>query len=215
MVGFAVYTITSMIHVAGLYYLNEKKLSDLSYGMPPTDQVANSSKTKRIHFQQYTLQSDLSSTSAGKNATSSTVIVAFANRTEQDLAVEWYRWLEELRYTEHTLVALDEESSTLFQSWKVQHDLYVVPRFAPCDAKGSSDASTTAIYDKRRKAIQWKYVYSHFRAGRHVLLTNVHILFARYESMVKLEQSEDTIDMFFSYAQKYPMVTYNDIGFTL
>ena len=246
MLGFGLFTISSnnsMMEMANLYYYsNEQALIDRSSNgiMPSSLLLANFEETK-YKMQEYVLAGEESTSFTSRknqrqSTTTNTLIVAFANSTERYLAVEWYLWLQTLGYKQHKIVALDEISAKHFERNNIRHDVYIVPRYPLCNSASTSNGGdSNADYyfnEKRRKAIQWKYVYWQLKGGLNVLVTSLDVVFTRYEPLSKFElgkqpKSKDPnakdqnkvydVEVYFSYHGRkyYPQVTFHEIGFTI
>ena len=148
----------------------------------------------------------------GVSGGSSTKIVGFADAKYKEIAVTWYQRLQSLGYTEHVIIAVDEEAEAYFrdQSNQQLRLRYERLQYQPCLTSNSQD---TRKYRRQLFGRRWKYIFDSLVNGTHVLLTDVDNVFSRYLPMSEMEQS--SYDVYHAYSTAYPGSVFFGMGFTV
>ena len=150
---------------------------------------------------------------------SRTKIVALSDYKYMELALKWYHRLHRLGYTEHLLVATDDQAATYFHQHGVRYDS-LLPRnnsfsFSDCD-KDLKLGKRNQNYRRHVFSSRWNFIWRLLQNGTNVLLSDVDTIFNRY---LPLQSLEDTnIDHFIGYeggVPSFPKTKFYQKGFTI
>eukprot|EP00592_Proboscia_alata_P000465 CAMPEP_0194369594 /NCGR_PEP_ID=MMETSP0174-20130528/17914_1 /TAXON_ID=216777 /ORGANISM="Proboscia alata, Strain PI-D3" /LENGTH=481 /DNA_ID=CAMNT_0039146637 /DNA_START=45 /DNA_END=1490 /DNA_ORIENTATION=- len=157
-----------------------------------------------------------------------TKILGFSDFGYKEIAVRWYTELSQLGYTEHVIVALDDET---VEYLKAKNNALGGIRYdrlhqnssslvAICESDRRYQAMSVGRQDQRIRrrmfGSRWHYVLAQLEAGFHVLLTDVDNVFNFHKPLSEMEES--TYDVYHAYAgtiDTFPRNLYKIMGFTV
>lgn len=143
-----------------------------------------------------------------------TKIVGFINEAYLHVGMRWYDRLTALGYTEHVIIATDNQTSSAFQRdyphYRIEASFRppLPPQFW-----------TLKFGKKMRKEVEmlfayrWVYLLEQLKAGYHILLTDVDNIFSKYHPMSNFEQSK--YNVFHALETKHPTAVFDTMGFVV
>lgn len=165
-----------------------------------------------------------SSTSTVPSLTTSTKILGFANSAYKEIAFRWYQEMSSLGYTNHYVIAADNETVTYFHEKNMRYDYLNTERKGwvwgkdTCSNMTSSMTQGKISQTSRRNmfASRWYYTMNQLKMGYHVFITDVDNLFQMYKPMSDFEQEEyDMVHAFSGDINSFPRNIYKVRGFNI
>lgn len=143
-----------------------------------------------------------------------TKIVGFINKAYLHVGMRWYDRLTALGYTEHVIIATDNQTSSAFQRDYPHYRIEASYR-PPLPQQ----FWTLKFGKKMRKEVEmlfayrWVYLLEQLKAGYHILLTDVDNIFSKYHPMSNFEQSK--YNVFHALETKHPTAVFDTMGFVV
>lgn len=147
-------------------------------------------------------------TSINSDKNTGTIILAISDFKYRHVTAVWDRRLNLLDYTNHRVLASDQEAAAHFKEQGIPYDLL--------PSVGDPSCPALLANQKRRRWLfgtRWLYVLRQLQNGTHVLLTDVDNIFMRHMSMTDLEEGD--YDVYHAYSTDgYPERFFKINGFT-
>jgi len=151
----------------------------------------------------------LSESSFHSDKQPNTIIVAISDFYYRHVTAVWDRRLTLLNYTNHIVLASDQEAAAYFKEQGIRYDLLDTVEDSSCVAPTANQKHRRWLFGTR-----WLYVLQHLQNGTNVLLTDVDNIFMYHMSMTDLEKSD--YDVYHAYSTYgYPKRFFNINGFTV
>ena len=143
-----------------------------------------------------------------------TIVVGLANKAYVEVAILWYRRMEEVGYTTHRILAADMKTAWIAEELGLRYDdlSTYTKSMVPSCPNFSEDANN---WDKKTYlfAARWIYVRQKLSEGFHVVLTDVDAVYNYVETLSMFEAQP--YDHITAYADKMPANVFRQTGFTI
>jgi hypothetical protein len=150
---------------------------------------------------------------------SNTKIIGFTDVHYQEIAVQWYRELENLGYSEHWIVAQDQQAYEYLRHTAGIPRVDFLGTLPTCNDPQLSQTKAKQHYRRMLFASRWNYLLRQLLLPHapNILLTDVDNIFTNYRNLQALDQQQDT-DVYHAYAGtmgSFPRNLFQKYGFTV
>ncbi|KAL3911433.1 MAG: hypothetical protein SGARI_001650 [Bacillariaceae sp.] len=143
-----------------------------------------------------------------------TVIVGLANKAYMEVAILWYRRMEEAGFVTHRILAADMKTAWICEELELRYDILtsytksVVPSCPNFQDNANGWEKKVYLF-----AARWIYVRQKLKEGYHVLLTDVDAVYNYFEPPSTFEAQP--FDHIAAYADKMPANVFRQTEWTM